>query len=329
MTKKRFFLITGSLFIISVVLSLALGNAKLDLIELWDVMTGQATPAQNFVVFELRMPRVLACLLAGASLGLSGLLLQTLTQNPLADSGTLGINAGAGLLIAFALRYLPQGSYMSQSLPLVSVIGGLLVSWSIYQLAKKQQSTLDPIKFIITGVTLSAILSTSILPVVGHVEQAKLTYMIDWLSGKIMGDNWTSLSLVAPLLLILWGLIYYRSRIFDLLTLAEESSLALGLDLRKARRDLLILTSLLVSLTVIIAGNIVFIGLLAGHMSQLFVPAGHRVRIPATMLLGALILLVADTLTRTFLIGNTLPTGIVVSVIGAPYFLFLMKKAQR
>ncbi len=243
MTKKRFFLITGSLFIISVVLSLALGNAKLDLIELWDVMTGQATPVQNFVVFELRMPRVLACLLAGASLGLSGLLLQTLTQNPLADSGTLGVNAGAGLLIAFALRYLPQGSYMSHLLPLVSVIGGLLVSWSIYQLARKQQSTLDPIKFIITGVTLSAILSTSILPVVGHVEQAKLTYMIDWLSGKIMGDNWTSLSL-APLLLILWGLIYYRSRIFDLLTLAEESSLALGLDLRKARRDLLILTSL-------------------------------------------------------------------------------------
>lgn len=329
MTKKRFFLITGSLFIVSVVLALALGNAKLDLVELWDVMTGQATPAQNFVLFELRMPRILACLLAGASLGLSGLLLQTLTQNPLADSGTLGINAGAGLLIAFALRYLPQGSYMSQVLPLFAVIGGLLVSGLIYHLAKKQQSTLDPIKFIITGVTLSAILSTSILPVVGHVEQAKLTYMLDWLSGKIMGDNWTSLSLVAPLLLILWGLIYYRSRIFDLLTLVEESSLALGLDLRKARRDLLILTSLLVSLTVIIAGNIVFIGLLAGHMSQLFVPAGHRVRIPATMLLGALILLVADTLTRTFLIGNTLPTGIVVSVIGAPYFLFLMKKAQR
>ena len=145
MTKKRFFLITGSLFIVSVVLALALGNAKLDLVELWDVMTGQATPAQDFVLFELRMPRILACLLAGASLGLSGLLLQTLTQNPLADSGTLGINAGAGLLIAFALRYLPQGSYMSQVLPLFAVIGGLLVSWSIYQLAKKQQSTLDPI----------------------------------------------------------------------------------------------------------------------------------------------------------------------------------------
>ncbi len=137
MTKKRFFLITGSLFIVSVVLALALGNAKLDLVELWDVMTGQATPAQDFVLFELRMPRILACLLAGASLGLSGLLLQTLTQNPLADSGTLGINAGAGLLIAFALRYLPQGSYMSQVLPLFAVIGGLLVSWSIYQLAKK------------------------------------------------------------------------------------------------------------------------------------------------------------------------------------------------
>ena len=90
MTKKRFFLITGSLFIVSVVLALALGNAKLDLVELWDVMTGQATPAQDFVLFELRMPRILACLLAGASLGLSGLLLQTLTQNPLADSGTLG-----------------------------------------------------------------------------------------------------------------------------------------------------------------------------------------------------------------------------------------------
>ena len=121
MTKKRFFLITGSLFIVSVVLALALGNAKLDLVELWDVMTGQATPAQDFVLFELRMPRILACLLAGASLGLSGLLLQTLTQNPLADSGTLGINAGAGLLIAFALRYLPQGSYMSQVLPLFAV----------------------------------------------------------------------------------------------------------------------------------------------------------------------------------------------------------------
>lgn len=138
MTKKRFFLITGSLFIVSVVLALALGNAKLDLVELWDVMTGQATPAQNFVLFELRMPRILACLLAGASLGLSGLLLQTLTQNPLADSGTLGINAGAGLLIAFALRYLPQGSYMSQVLPLFAVIGGLLVSGLIYHLAKKR-----------------------------------------------------------------------------------------------------------------------------------------------------------------------------------------------
>lgn len=313
------------ILLISSFLSLSYGDGSVSILDSWNFLTGQANQQTNFILGDIRLPRILVCLLAGASLGLSGSLLQTFTHNPLADSSTLGINAGAGLMISIVIS---QGIYTDpiiiSFLPLLAILGGLGSLALVFSLAHQKGQALSPVKIILTGVILSSILFSSIIAITGRINQQNLAYVIKWLSGQLVGNNWESLSIAGPPLILLWGVIYLQSHKYNIMSLKSETAISLGLQSQKESYILLLLTSCLVSFSLILAGNISFIGLLASHISKHFLPADHRLTLPASMLWGGLILLISDTLTRNFLIGSDIPTGIILSIIGAPYFLYLL-----
>ena len=327
--KKRILLVLVSLSLLTFLiflLSLSSGDQEFNIGEAFRYLLGQGDDGRAFIMEQIRLPRILVCLLAGASLGMSGVLLQTFTRNPLADSGTLGINAGAGVIITLAISKLEvtDPSYI-RYLPFIATFGGMLTVALIYLVSHQKGQAISPVKLIIAGVTLSTILSSSMIAITGRVNQNKLTYVVSWLAGK----NWESLASAGPFLLLFWLLTYLRSHKLNILSLNDETALGLGLHLKRERQITLLLASALVAFSLSLAGNIVFIGMLASHISKRFLPSDHRLLFPAAMLLGAFIMTGADTITRTFLIGSSVPTGILISIIGAPYFLYLMYQQKK
>ena len=143
---------------------------------------------------------------------------------------------------------------------------------------------------------------------------------------KVSGGNWQTLMILAPLLLVTWLLTYSRSYALNIMSLNEETAIALGLNLKRERLYTLILSTALAALSVVLVGNITFIGLLAGHITRQLLGSDHRISLPSSLLIGMIIFLIADTIGRVCLVGTGIPTGLVVAVIGAPYFLYLMIK---
>lgn len=313
------------LLLLVFILSLSMGYAKSSLIDVIEVLVGKSSSSMVFIITKIRLPRIIACMLGGASLALSGMLLQTLTKNPLADSGILGINTGAGLVITIMVGFLDMTNPMTIALmPLFAMIGGILTIFIVYVMSRKKNNNISPTRLIITGVGMSSMLSGVMVSLISKINDFKMTYIVEWLSGKVNGGDWTTLAIFSPLLLLIWILTYSRSHSLNIMNLNEQTALALGLNLQRERLYTLILSTALASLSVVLVGNITFVGLVSGHITRRFLGNDHRISLPASMLVGMIILLLADTIGRILLVGTGIPTGIIVSMIGAPYFLYLM-----
>lgn len=319
-------LLTITLFIIS----LSVGYSRASVLDVIDFFLGRTSASTSLIIGRIRLPRILACVLGGASLAMSGILLQTLTRNPLADSGILGINTGAGLAVALVVSLLDiNQSLVMSSMPLFSMLGGGATVLLVYLISRRPNRNISPTRLIITGVGISTMLSGIMVSIVSKIDDYKVDYIVSWLSGKITGDDWSTLIIMAPLLIIVWLLTYSRSHPLNIMNLNEQTALALGLNLQKERLINLVLSTALAAFSVVLVGNITFVGLVAGHISRRFVGSNHRLSLPASMLIGIIILLSADTVGRLFLVGTGIPTGLVVSFIGAPYFLYLMTKLEK
>lgn len=313
--------------ICAIFLSLSVGYAQRSPLAIWHILTGQADTSTTFIISQIRLPRVLACLLGGASLALAGLLLQTLTKNPLADSGILGINTGAGFVIACMVALWDQTTPLILALrPLLAMLGGLGVVLMVYWVSRKKNHDISPVRLIITGVGMSSMLSGLMVAVIAQIDPFKVAAVVSWLSGQIAGDDWLTLGIFTPLLMLIWGLTYSRSQSLNIMNLNEQTALALGLHLQKERLRTLVLATTLAALSVVLVGNITFVGLVSGHITRRLFGNDHRLTLPASMLFGMLLLLLADTLGRVLLVGTGIPTGLVVTAIGAPYFLYLMQQ---
>ncbi|EHJ52108.1 FecCD family ABC transporter permease [Streptococcus macacae] len=327
---KRVFLCLIFLLFIFSPISLSIGQVRFSVFDILDIFLGRSSDAMVMIITNIRLPRILVCLFAGASLALSGMLLQTLTHNPLADSGILGINTGAGIVIALTISYLNiENRLIISFLPVMAMLGGCFTILLVYFIARQKNNNISPTRLIITGVGVSTMLSGTMVSIVGSINRYKVDYIVHWLSGQISGDNWTTLLILAPLLVFLWLWTYSRSQTLNIMNLNDHTALALGLRLQKERLVTLILATSLAAFSVILVGNIAFIGLVAGHIARRLLGSNHFISLPAAMLIGMLILLLADTVGRVFLIGTGIPTGLIVSILGAPYFLYLMTKADK
>ncbi|TKH42852.1 iron ABC transporter permease [Paenibacillus terrae] len=325
--QRLILLISLGLIVLTAIASMACGYSSLSFDRLIPVLFGQGTFKEEFVLFSVRLPRIFITLLSGMALALSGSILQSITRNDLADPGIIGINSGAGVAIACFFLYFPidVGSFV-YVLPLVAFMGALVTAALIYVFSYSRTSGLDPIRLVLVGVGFSLALSGIMIVIISSAERSKVDFIAKWIAGNIWGTDWPFIWALLPWLILLIPFTLYKSQRLNLLALSEPSAIGVGLRLERERLVLILTAVAAAASAVSVTGGIAFIGLMAPHMAKSLVGPRNQLFIPVAVLLGGWLLLTADTIGRNLTDPDGIPAGIMVSLIGVPYFAYLLLK---
>ena len=306
--------------------SLFIGAAPLTVTEVAAGLLGVAEEPIVLIVQDLRLPRILLAMMVGGSLGVAGAALQGLFRNPLADPGIVGVSASAGLGAVIAL-YFGFSTIAPIALPASAMTGALLSTLVLYYLAAREASSLT---LILAGVAISG-LAISLMSLAMNLSPNPfaMSEIVLWLLGSVRDRSFADVTLAGPFVLLGWLLLFSVGRSLDALTLGEDSARSLGVDVRLLRLRVILGTSLAVGASVAIAGSIGFVGLVVPHLIRPLV--GHQ---PSHLLLpsalgGAALLVAADLVVRLISVGPELMLGVVTSLIGAPFFFYLILKTGR
>lgn len=314
--QTKVILLVGLLLIVAVT-GLFVGAASLSVSKVIEHLI--AFTSDDFIIYQYRFPRMLLAIGVGAGLGLSGVLVQGIIRNPLASPDLMGISAGAGLGATASLILFPNAPV--SMLPLVAMFGGIFAAGLIALLAWWSRPT--PAKLALIGIAVSAFLASCIdFLLVTHPIEIN-TAMV-WLTGSLWGRNWQQVPFVWSALLLLLPIAFWLAWRLDVMGLGEESATTLGTKPKQIQILALLAAVLLASISVSVAGTINFVGLLAPHLARLLFGHNHKLLIPASALLGAILVTCADGLARGLQPPIELPAGVLTSVIGAPYFIFLL-----
>ncbi|ASB91495.1 iron ABC transporter permease [Bacillus sonorensis] len=326
--KKQRIILSISLILIiaTAIIGTGIGSASLSFDRLIHTLLGQGTFKEEFILYSIRLPRILITLLAGMALAISGAILQGITKNDLADPGIIGINSGAGVAIAVFFLFFPAeaGSFVYM-IPIVGFIGAIITGFFIYLLAYNKKSGMQPIGLVLIGVGFSTALSGAMIVIISSAERTKVDFIAKWLAGNIWGSDWPFIGALLPWLVILIPFTLYKANRLNLLGLSEPVTIGVGVSIERERIVLLLTAVALAAAAVSVTGGISFIGLMAPHIAKTLVGPRNQLFIPVAILLGGWLLLFADTIGRN-IIETTIPAGIMVSIIGAPYFIYLLLK---
>ncbi|KEP28058.1 FecCD family ABC transporter permease [Bacillus zhangzhouensis] len=330
--KQRALVVTVALLCLSaavVLYSLNTGTLKLSPIVVVKTLFGFGDFQSVTVLFDYRLPRIVVTILAGIGLGIAGGILQSLSRNPLADPGIIGLNAGAafGLIIFVTYFHALEGN-PSLLIPLFTFGGGLLAAAVIVLLAYDRHEGLVPIRLILVGIAVAAGFSALTLYLSLKLDEDTYTFASRWLVGNVWGRDWIHVLALLPWIVCLVPLTLMQASTLNALTLGDAVASSLGVRVQRKRLFLLTLAVGLASASVSMTGGIGFIGLVAPHLARRLVGSLHQYFLPVSALLGMLILVSADTIGRSIFAPNAIPAGVVVAFIGAPYFLYLLTKTK-
>jgi iron complex transport system permease protein len=335
-----FFVVATLLLLLLIVVGVSNGSTQVPLATVARVMMAHLLPfnwlnlddisaGQQAIIWQLRAPRVVAAALVGAALAAAGAQMQGLFRNPLASPDIIGTSSGGALGAVVALV---SGLAMQHllALPLLSFAGSLLALVAVYVIATRRGRT--PVTtLLLVGVALSALLAaaSSFLISLTWVRWEIAQEILFWLMGGLDNRRWVHCLLLLPCVVVGLGIALGYGRELDLLAAGEETALALGVELERTKRILLVNTALLTCAAVAVSGVIGFVGLIAPHLARLLTRPAHRVLLPAAALTGAIFLLAADLLARTVIRPEEIRLGIVTAGCGAPFFLFLLLRQRR
>lgn len=334
MTERRKRLRTSAVLVILAALALVAlwcdinaGYRSISLEELGQILSGTASQSLTYTLVDLRLPRVLTSLLVGVGLSLSGCLLQGISRNDMADPGVLGINAGAGLLVAAFIVFVPAGLFPSAvALPVLAFAGSAAVAFLGWRLSVVRGAS-SPRRLLLIGVALATGLSSATSLLMLRMSDGDYTFVQNWIAGSIWGASWENVAILAVGLALLVAGALYASRTLNVLGLGEAAATGLGVNVPRARAALTAVAVGASGLACAVGGGLTFVGLVCPHIARRLVGPNFRVLVPATVLVGAVLMLLADIISRTLLAPNEIPVGIVAAVIGAPYFLYLLAKS--
>ncbi len=319
--------ILGGLIVAACLLSLNLGFIRIGPVEVFQTFLNQGTDQQELVLFQFRLPRIVLALFVGASLALSGGILQGVAQNGLADPGILGINAGAGVAVIALLYFFSAGTAPAFALPVVAFVGAAGAAVLIYVMAYKG-GTVTPGRLLLVGIAVNAGLGAAMLVLSLRLDQQLYAYAVAWLEGTIAGTSWRYVLALLPWTLLLAPLALAKAHVLNVLNLGDMIATGLGVGVERQRLLLVGVAVALAGSAVAVSGGIGFVGLVAPHLARRLVGPNHRAMLPTAMLSGALLLVAADILARNLFAPVELPVGVVVSAIGAPYFLYLLSRTR-
>lgn len=316
-------LILSCILCVLALISISIGSARY---SLKDIMTNLLTEESNpikIIIYNLRLPRIISAILIGAALSVAGALLQAVMRNPLADPGTIGVSAGAGTAATTILLLFP---HMTTAVPIFAFGGAALACGLIYLLAWK--GGIDPVRIILSGVAINSVLG-------GYNGFLQMLYsdnlqgVLGFMNGSLSGRSWSDVKTLVIYVVIglLLAIICIKSA--NALQLGDEMAKNLGINVNLSRIFLSAVSAFLAAATVSVAGMIGFVGLVVPHIARIIVGSDYKIMIPTSMLLGAVVLLFVDTVGRTLVPGMDIPVGTIMSMVGGPFFLYMLRKKGK
>ncbi len=332
MKTRKFFLFFIFTFF-TILFSLSMGIIKIDFNTTFKILTNFITNSTVFtpnwegnfevILLQLRLPRVVLGFLVGGGLSIVGVLMQALTKNSLADPYILGVSSGAstGAVISLVLGINVGGL----GTPFMAFLGAIIAAILVFKIANIGGNYTST-KLVLTGIAISSMFSSLTTFITFSAENDNLYTALFWIVGSLNGAKWSSIIPLIISLFLVFGVAMVLHRELDILLLGEESSKILGVDTNKVRIIIIFISTLLTGILVSVSGVIGFIGLIIPHIARRLVGTKHKILIPYSILFGGAFLTLADTFARVSLSPNEIPVGIVTSFLGAPFFLWIMKK---
>lgn len=322
---------------LAVCLAVRFGAAEFPLGTLLQALASRGSAHDAaFVLWELRMPRVLLALMIGAQLAASGLVLQAVLRNPLAEPGVIGVSSGATLGVMVLLLFASfAGSTDSSRLdaydptwtPLVASIGGVGAALGVYALAWRNGTT--PLRLMLMGVALSAALYAVAMTILAGWGSSRIEVLLTWMSGNLYARGWRDVVLLAPWTAATIALLPPVLRVSQVLALGDDAAASVGLEVEPWRLVAIAYAAAAAACAVAISGPIAFVGLVAPHLARLAVGGPLARRAPCALLCGALIAALADLAGRVLIAPAEIPVGAVTAFVGAPLFLYLLFRSSR
>ena len=287
-------------------------------------------PAQQHAesaLWAIRFPRVVMAVTIGAALACSGVLMQGVFGNPLAEPGVVGVSSGAAafacIVIVFGLNF-----FGTWTVAFGAFVGGLVATALVYATARSGGRT-EVVTLVLTGVAINAVGGAVIALMTFLGDSSSREEIIFWQLGSLNGTRWDNVWVAGPITVLGVGVAFFFTRKLDLLALGERPARHLGVDVEKLRRQVIVLVAVLTSAAVAFAGIIGFVGLVVPHILRMALGPGHRVLLPASALGGALLLLIADTAARTMVPNADLPIGMLTALVGGPFFFWLIRRTRK
>ncbi|MBO1583304.1 iron ABC transporter permease [Bacillus sp. XF8] len=330
--KKRAIMRTtifGCISISVILISLNTGTLRIAPLKVIQTLFGYGDFESVTVLYDYRMPRIIITILAGIGLGASGAILQGLSRNSLADPGILGLHSGASFgLIIFVTLFHSINEKASILIPLFTFGGGVLAALLIILLANDRTKGLLPIRLILVGIAVSAGFSAISLFFSLKLNDETYTFASRWLVGNVWGRDWIHVIALLPWIVILAPYAWLKSKTLNALSLGDSVAAGLGVSVQKERFLLLATAVGLSCASVSMAGGIGFIGLISSHIARKLVGSTYEHSLPLTGIIGMIILVLADTIGRSLFEPSSIPAGVVVAALGAPYFIYLLIKTK-
>ncbi|HDR7436777.1 TPA: iron ABC transporter permease [Bacillus anthracis] len=310
----------------SIFLAVAFGAKDIHLQTVWTaVFDYNPKLTQHQIIYELRLPRVIGAAVVGAAFAVAGAVMQGVTRNPLADAGVLGINAGAMFVVALSFAFFPHMPY--SYLMIVSFIGAVLSTVLIFIIGSATSGGLTPMRLTIAGAVMAALLHSLSSGIAIYYDLSQ--DLAFWYAGGVAGVKWEHLKFLVPIIFITIVFTASIGRSISLISMGDDVATNLGVKTSRTRILGMIIVVILAGVSVSAVGSIGFVGLVIPHIARKLVGVNYRLIIPMSALLGAMLLVLADLGARTVNPPKELAIGIMVALVGVPFFLYIARKVGR
>ncbi|WP_313894220.1 iron ABC transporter permease [Psychrobacillus sp.] len=304
------------------ILAMVFGAAETSVQDVWQALFSNAKNDQINILREIRFPREVGAIVVGAALAVSGAIMQGITRNPLADPGLLGLTSGANAALAISFALLPSINYFG--ITIACFIGATVGAIMVFSIGAMKKGGFSPLRLILAGAAVSAFLYAIADGIGIYFKISKDVSM--WTAGGLIGTNWNQLSIIIPVISLGMLVALLLSRQLTILSLNEEVAVGLGQKTTQIKLALFIIVILLAGASVALVGNMVFVGLMVPHIVRAIVGTDYRFIIPMSMIVGAILMLLADLLGRTVNIPYETPVAAIIAIIGLPFFLLIVRK---
>lgn len=322
------------LLAVSLAAGIVTGAYDLRVADLWLALTGRAGELEQFLVWQVRLPRLLLAIIVGAALAMTGAATQGLFRNPLAEPTLIGVTSGAmlfavGMLVMSVhwLAFFP-GWVQQLGVSLAAFIGALLTTGIVYRLAAGR-GRLNVATMLLAGIAIAALTGAVTGLLIYQSDENQLRDITFWSLGSLSGANWTQVAIAAPIVLTGGYFLRRDALALNAFLLGEREAAQLGFSVERVKKRVIVWTALIVGVCISLTGLIGFVGLVIPHVLRLWLGTDYRRLLLYSGLLGASFLLLADTLSRSIVAPAELPIGILTALVGAPFFLWLLLRERR